>query len=236
LYPILVRDFTVTGFKGIVIAGLLAAAISTYAGMGAAMSALLTRDVYARLIASNRDDRHYLLAGRWLTLAVVAGSFLYVPFLLRQGMMMFYLNLVSAFVAPLLTVFLMGVFTPVHRKSGTIGLLVGMGYGVWRMAAEKLAVDYGLVTLPAVMMNGYAAYPISVMITAGTMVLVSAVLGWERRSGLLRFEETGWLRASQVEAAHLESPIDRERSNWIPVLLGLAVIGLGLVLSFVVFW
>ena len=174
--------------KGIVIAGLLAAAISTYAGMGAAMSALLTRDVYARLIARNRDDRHYLLAGRWLTLAVVLGSFLYVPFLLKQGMMMFYLNLVSAFVAPLLTVFLMGVFTPVHRRSGTIGLLVGMGYGVWRMIAEKLAVDQGLVIMPAIMMNGYAAYPFSVVITAGSMVLVSAILGWESHAGELRLE------------------------------------------------
>ena len=60
-------------FKGIVIAGLLAAAVSTYAGIGAAMSALLTRDVYARLIARDRDDAHYVRVGRWMTLAVDAG-------------------------------------------------------------------------------------------------------------------------------------------------------------------
>ena len=190
----------------------------------------------ARLIATDRDDRHYLLAGRWLTLAVMAGSFLYVPFMLKQGMVNFYLNLVSAFVAPLLTVFLMGVFTRVHRRSGTIGLLVGMGYGVWRMAAEKLAVDHGLVTMPAIMMNSYAAYSISVAITAGTMMLVTAILGRQQRDGLLRFEESGWLRRSQVEAAQLKSHYDGERSNAIPIVLGLAVIGLGLVLSFVVFW
>jgi SSS family solute:Na+ symporter len=235
VYPILVRDFTATGFKGIVIAGLLAAAISTYAGMGAAMSALLTRDVYARLIATDRDDRHYLSAGRWLTLAVMAGSFLYVPFLLKQGMMMFYLNLVSAFVAPLLTVFLMGVFTPVHRRSGTVGLLVGMAYGVLRMVAEKLAVDHGIVIMPAIMLNSYAAYPISVAITAGTMMLVTGILGRERGDGLIRVEKPGWLRQSQAAAAHLESPVDRERSNVIPAVLGFAVIGLGLVLSFVIF-
>ena len=131
--------------KGIVIAGLLAAAISTYAGMGAAMSALLTRDVYARLIARDRDDAHYLRVGRWLTLAVMLGSFLYVPFLLEQGMMMFYLDLVAAFVIPLLTVYLMGVFTRVHRKSGTIGLLVGVAYGVWRLIASELATSTGIV-------------------------------------------------------------------------------------------
>jgi len=236
LYPIVVRDFTAIGFQGIVIAGLLAAAISTYAGMGAAMAALLTRDVYARLIVPSRDDRHYLLAGRWLTLAVAMGSFLYVPFLLKQGMMMFYLNLVSAFVAPLLTVFLMGVFTRVHRKSGTAGLLVGMAYGVWRMVAEKLAVDHGLLTMPAVMMNSYAAYPISIAITSGTMLLVSAALGWEPRGGRLQLDEAGWLRQSQMRAAHLGSPPEHERGDTLPVALGWGVIGLGVVLSFVIFW
>ncbi len=89
VYPVLIRDFTTVGFKGIVVAGLLAAAISTYAGIGAAMSALLTQDIYARLIAPNRDGVHYLRVGRWLTVAVTLGSFLYVPFLLAQGMMMF---------------------------------------------------------------------------------------------------------------------------------------------------
>jgi Na+/proline symporter len=236
VYPILVRDFTVTGFKGIVIAGLLAAAISTYAGMGAAMSALLTRDVYARLIATDRDDRHYLLAGRWLTLAVTGGSFLYVPFLLKQGMMTFYLNLVSAFVAPLLTVFLMGVFTPVHRRSGTIGLLVGFGYGVWRLASEKLAVDHGLLIMPAIMMNSYAAYPISVVITAGTMALVTATLGCERRYGSLHPAQMDWSRRSRLESTDLKSLLEVERNHKTPLVLGLGVIGVGLVLSFVVFW
>jgi SSS family solute:Na+ symporter len=236
LYPVMIRDYALVGLKGIIISGLLAAAISTYAGMGAAMSALLTRDVYARLIAPNRDDRHYLWMGRCLTVAVALGSFLYVPFLLKQGMMMFYLNLVSAFVAPLLTVFLMGVFTPAHRVSGTIGLVAGMAYGIWRMVAEKLAVEQGIMIMPPVMMNGYAAYPISVAITAGTMLFVSVIKGWEPVAGHLRLDETGWLKQSQLQAAHMESPIDRERSNLIPVVLGLVLITLGLVLSFVVFW
>ncbi len=237
VYPILVRDFTAIGFKGIVIAGLLAAAISTYAGMGAAMSALVTRDIYARLFARNRDDRHYLVAGRWLTVLIVLGSFFYVPFLLKQGMMMFYLNLVSAFVAPLLTVFLMGIFTPVHRRSGTIGLLVGMCYGIWRMVAERVALDHGFVLMPAVMMNSYAAYPVSVAITAGTMLLVSVALGWTPRGGRLRLEESGWLRQSQISAAPVGNSLPEDtRSNAIPVVFGLAVITFGIALSFVIFW
>lgn len=235
VYPILIRDFTVAGWKGIVVAGLLAAAISTYAGMGAAMSALLTRDVYARLIARDRDDHHYVVVGRWMTLAIVMGSFVYVPFLLKQGMMAFYLNLVSAFVAPLLTVYLMGVFTRVHRTSGTIGLLVGMTYGVWRMAAERLAIDYGLLTMPAAMMNSYAAYPISVLITAGTMFILSILRGWERPGETLHRMERGW-RPNCPAAVAQSPPVEREPSDAAPIIFGLAVVAFGIYLGFVAFW
>ena len=237
VYPVLVRDFTAAGFKGIVVAGLVAAAVSTYAGIGAAMSALLTRDVYARLIARNRDDAHYLRVGRWLTLAVTLGSFAYVPFLLRAGMMMFYLDLVAAFVMPLLTVYLMGIFTRVHRKSGTIGLLAGVAYGAWRLIAGKLATETGIALLPAPMLDSFAAYPISLLITAGTMIIVSLILGFEPRGSLLHKEAAGRLHETQT---HTESSrvgrVREAHARLVPALLGVAVLALGLTLSFVIFW
>ena len=96
--------------------------------------------------------------------------------------MMFYLDLVAAFVIPLLTVYLMGVFTRVHRKSGTIGLLAGVIYGVWRLIAANVATE-----TPASffcqrwMIDSFAAYPISLLITAITMLLVSLAFGFEPR-------------------------------------------------------
>ena len=200
------------------------------------MSSLLTRDVYARLIAPNRDDRHYTLAGRWLTLGVMLVSILYLPLLLKQGMMMFYLNLVSAFVAPLMTVFLMGIFSRVHRRAGTIGLLVGMTYGAWRLTAQALAVDYDFAVMPAALMDNFAAYPISMLLTAGTMVAVSLLLGWESRGELLHDEAGGWLRQSQLSGSTPVPAIQDQRGSALPLGLGLAVIGLGFVLSFVIFW
>jgi SSS family solute:Na+ symporter len=200
------------------------------------MSAVLTRDVYARLLVRDRDDRHYLRVGRWLTLAVMLASFLYVPFLLQRGMMMFYLDLVAAFVIPLLTIYLMGVFTRVHRRSGTIGLLAGVAYGAWRLAAGKVALGWGVAILPAAACDSFAAYPISFLITASTMILVSLVLGWEPRGPLLHQEADGWLRQSQLDARRFQTPTERQQSNVLPLALGLAVVGLGTALSFLVFW
>jgi len=66
------------GFKGLVVAGVLAAAMST---LNSALNAIATVgvvDVYRRHVAKQRDDRHYLLVARTLsclaTLAMVVGA------------------------------------------------------------------------------------------------------------------------------------------------------------------
>ena len=235
IYPILVRDFTGVGFKGLVVAGVLAAAFSTYDSIGSTLSSLLTRDVYARFLVRDRDDHHYLRVGQWLTPAIIFVSFLYVPFLLKRGMLLFYLNLVSAFVVPLLTIYLMGTFTRVHRKSGTVGLLCGVAYGVWRLLAPLAAKHFGVAILPAVMADESASYIFSMLITSGAMVIVSLRLGWEPRGELLHEERSGWLRDSQLAAA-LIAPSREPASRLLPAVLGIVVIAVGLVLSFVVYW
>ena len=241
IYPLLVSQIETVGLKGIVVAGILAASLSTYDSIGSALSALLTRDVYARLLVTGRDDRHYLRISQWLTPAVIAISFFYIPGLLRGGMVLYYLDLTSAFVIPLLTIYLMGSFTRVHRSSGLIGLLAGASYGILRMAAPLVAEQTGWVLLPAAMMGTYAAYPFSMLVTAATMVLVSQVAGWEsgRASDLTsRQEESAWLRSSQLKIRQIQEKISRRapQGQRLPALLSTLALAIGCVLTFVVFW
>ena len=241
IYPLLVSQIETVGLKGIVVAGILAASLSTYDSIGSALSALLTRDVYARLLVPGRDDRHYLRISQWLTPAVIAISFFYIPGLLRGGMVLYYLDLTSAFVIPLLTIYLMGSFTRVHRSSGLIGLLAGASYGILRMAAPLVAEQTGWVLLPAAMMGTYAAYPFSMLVTAATMVLVSQVAGWEsgRASDLTsRQEESAWLRSSQLKIRQIQSEITRRapQDQRLPALLSTLALAVGCLLTFVVFW
>ncbi len=231
IYPVLVRDLTVAGVRGIVVAGLIAAAFSTFDSIGSALAALITRDLYGRVFVTDADDRHYLLVGRWLTPVIILGSFLYLP-LLDQGMFAFYLEMVAAFVTPLLTVYLMGVITRVHRASATVGLLVGVAYGIWGLVASWAAVNYGVALLPAALANAHVAAPMSVLVTAGTMVLVSLFYGWTPSGELLHEEQQAWLRASQQQIRET-SP---EATGRAPLLLGGLVLAAGLLLSFVIFW
>jgi hypothetical protein len=105
-----------------------------------------------------------------------------------------------------------------------------------RLIAGKLATESGIALLPATMLDSFASYPISLAITAGTMVIVSLVLGFEPRGSLLHKEAAGWLQASETPAKTSDAAIANQRSNLVPSLLGLIVIGLGLTLSFAIFW
>ena len=240
IYPYLVSLVDTVGLKGLVVAGILAAALSTYDSIGSSLSALLTRDVYARLFVQDRDDRHYLRVGQMLTPLIIALSFAYVPFLLKGGMVMFYLELTSTFVIPLLTLFLMGTLTRVHRLSGLIGLLAGALYGIVRLLSPWIAESFGIAVMPEVMLNAWAAYPISMLITAGVMVLVSVVVGWEQSGELLHdshVEEGAWLRSSQTAARDLVATVDdAERNFTTPTVLAYLVVAAGCLLSFLFFW
>ena len=149
---------------------------------------------------------------------------------------MFYLEIASTFVIPLLTVFLMGTFTRVHRSSGLIGLLVGAGYGIMSLLAEPVAEYLGIAVLPAVMVDTYVAYPLSMLITALTMCAASWFVGWEGR-GLVHkehIEEGVWLRSSQLELHHLQK--SETASGYVPAVFAIGVVVLGCVLSSMVFW
>ncbi|MBQ12586.1 MAG: hypothetical protein CMJ45_13680 [Planctomyces sp.] len=235
IYPLLVRELSGPILMGLVVAGILAASFSTYDSIGSTLSALLVRDVYARLFVPDRDDRHYLLVGRWLTPVIILGSFGYVPFLLEAGMLNFYIDLVGAFVAPLLTIYLMGTFSRVHRRSGAIGLGAGVAYGTLRLFAPVIAETFGVAVLPAVMADGLAGWVFCVLITAVTMIAVSLVIGWNPRGELLHQETHGWLQSSQRQIREISGD-DQHTGNAWPTVLGLAVVLVGVVLSFVIFW
>ncbi len=232
IYPVLVRDFTFAGLTGIVMAGILAAAFSTYDSIGSTLSALITRDIYARLFVTDRDDRHYLTVGRWLTPAIIFGSFLYVPALLAEGMIFIYLKIVGAFVVPLLTVYLLGCFTRVHRGSASVGLFGGVGYGLLALLAPTVATHHGILLLPTSLLNPHTTAPVTLLVTATLMLVYSMIRGWEREKQAMHTEAKSWLRHSQRQLVETAAPT---RSLTWPSLLGLSVVALGLLLT-LLFW
>lgn len=233
-FPLIVRELTSVGMKGLIVAGVVAACFSTFDSIGSTVPSLLVRDVFARLVVKDRPDSYYVAVSRWLTPAVILGSFAFVPLLLQErGMLMVFLDWVGAFVVPLLAVYLMGAFTRVHRSSATWGLAVGIAYGTLKLLAPVLALRFGVAILPAVMVNNYASTVISLLLTIAAMLTVSAWRGWEPSSQPRDFVQEGWLRDSRMQ---VRVPSVNERSAVLPVTLAGAIVAIGAVLSFVVFW
>lgn len=233
-FPLLVRELTGAGFRGLVVAGVVAASFSTFDSIGSTVPSVLVRDVWARLFVRNREDSYYVRTSRLLTPLVILGSFAFVPLLLQErGMLLVLLDWVGAFVVPLLAVYLLGAFTRVHRSSATPGLAAGILYGTLKLAAPLLALRYGVAVLPAPLVSNYASPVCGLLLTAGVMLAVTAVRGREASKEPRQLKLAGWLGASRRELATLPRS---ERDRLAPVALGWAVFGIGFLLSFGVLW
>jgi len=72
--PIVIRDYLPVGLSGLLIAGLLAAFMSTFSGTINAAAAYLVNDLYKRYRHPNAADREYIRAGYVASFAVVAAG------------------------------------------------------------------------------------------------------------------------------------------------------------------
>ena len=178
VYPYLVQNFLGPGLVGIVVAGVLAGGISTYDSIGSSIAAIFTRDIYARFFVKNRNDEHYLFVSRCATFGVIALSFGYIPFL-DSGMVVFYLRITSVAVIPLFTVYMMGTLTRVHKRSGVVGLFVGIAYGCSSLLGDRYGLD-----LPFWWTNAWWAYLWSIVFTSSAMLSTTLYWGWARKEDL----------------------------------------------------
>ncbi len=72
ILPIAIRDFVPDGLKGVLIAGLVAAFMSTYAATVNAAPAYLVNDIYKRYIKPNASERAYVRMSYLVSFGVIA--------------------------------------------------------------------------------------------------------------------------------------------------------------------
>ena len=232
LYPILANEFLGPGLKGLAVAGMVAAVVSTFDSMGSALSAIFTRDVYARLIARNKSDEHYVFVGRIATVAVLLIGFAYLPFIWKQDhMLKAFTTLIPVFVTPLFTIYVAGVFTNLHRASGTFGLLCGAAYGLVALYNRQIAET---PVLPHWFTELWVAYSWSIGFTLIPMILASLVLTSRKGEDSTPREETGWLQRSREDLPAF--PDAGQRGSLTTWLSALAVTALSCWIVFVWLW
>ncbi len=146
-FPLLVAHILPVGVRGIVVAGLLAALMSSLAGVFNASATLFTMDFYSRLRPS-ASERHLVWMGRVATVAMVIVGLAWIPVIQGGRGLYDYLQGVQAYLAPpIFVVFFFGIFNKRLNKYGCMAaLIVGFALGLFRLAVDT----------PAALIDGFA--------------------------------------------------------------------------------
>jgi SSS family solute:Na+ symporter len=151
-FPLMVQHVLPVGIRGMVVAGLLAALMSSLAGAFNASSTLFTMDFYRKFKpAASQDELVWM--GRIATAVMVLIGLAWIPVIQGARGLYDYLQGVQGYLAPpIFVVFFFGVF---NRRLNATGCLWALVVG-FLMGAFRLAVD----TPVTLKMAGFeAGYP-----------------------------------------------------------------------------
>ena len=138
-YPMLLAsNILPVGIKGIVLAGLLAAIMSSLASVFNTVSVLFTNDFY-KVNNPGASERELVLVGRLSTTFIVILTIICVPLVkLINSQVYLYLQSLQGYISPPITaVFLWGfLLKKVNAKAAITTLIIGEGIGFLRLILE----------------------------------------------------------------------------------------------------
>jgi SSS family solute:Na+ symporter len=136
-FPLLVATVLPAGVRGIVVAGLLAALMSSLAGVFNASATLFTMDFYSKL-RPNVSQHRLVWIGRVATTVMVIIGLAWIPVIQGGRGLYDYLQGVQAYLAPpIFVVFFLGVFFKrLNGRGALAALVVGFLLGLFRLAID----------------------------------------------------------------------------------------------------
>ena len=137
VFPLLVATVLPAGIRGIVVAGLLAALMSSLAGVFNACSTLFTMDLYSKF-KPNVSEAQLVRVGRIATAVMVVIGLLWIPVIQGSRGLYDYLQSVQGYLAPpIFVVFFFGIFSKrMNAKGALAALVVGFVMGLFRLAID----------------------------------------------------------------------------------------------------
>ena len=142
-FPLMLATYAPAWFAGLIVAGGLAAGMSSLDADTNANSAMLTKDVYATFVKKNAPDRHYITIGRLIVVGLVAITVAAAAY--RWGLVVLMIGVTASMITQLLPAVL-AVTVPMgirFTKAGvTSGILAGLAVSLLsRFFAADLLPD-----------------------------------------------------------------------------------------------
>lgn len=182
VFATMVRELLPSGVRGLIVACLLAALMSSLASLFNSSAALFTVDIYEKL-RPGQSARHLLNVGRIATAAVVCLGVLWIPVMgkVQGGGLYQYLQNVQGYLAPPITMlFLLGLFWKrINSVGATWGLVVGFLLGMVKLTLQTFfGAAEGRLHSPALFaavgdFNPYYATGVLALISVVVIVVAS---------------------------------------------------------------
>jgi SSS family solute:Na+ symporter len=167
-YPWLISVFIPAGIKGLVVAALTAAIVSSLASMLNSTSTIFTMDIYKPYFAKNTSDRQIVKTGRITAAVALVIAVLLAPLMGGIPQMFQYIQEYTGIVSPgILGVFLMGLF---WKKTTTKAAIIGALSSV----VVALLLKASIVDLPFMDQMFYTLL-ITMVIIAGVSLTTSEI-------------------------------------------------------------
>ena len=146
-YPTLIASTLIpSGLRGLVMAGVLAALMSSLASLFNSTATLYTMDYY-RHFNPQASERKLVLVGRLSTMIIVITAILWVPLTkMISSQIYIYLQSVQAYISPPITaVFLLGIFSKrITGKAAIYTLIFGGIIGASRLIMELIGKSFSV--------------------------------------------------------------------------------------------
>ena len=141
VFPTMVASLLPAGLRGIVVAGLLSALMSSLASLFNSCATLFTVDIYEKL-RPGRPEKELVRVGRIATGVVVGCGVIWIPVmkLVSSGGLYQYLQSVQGYLAPPITAtFLLGLFFKrINARGAFAGLVTGFVLGMAKLTIQAL--------------------------------------------------------------------------------------------------
>nr|XP_005887339.1 PREDICTED: sodium/glucose cotransporter 5 isoform X3 [Bos mutus] len=182
-YPKLVMELMPTGLRGLMVAVMMAALMSSLTSIFNSSSTLFTMDIWRRL-RPRAGERELLLVGRLVIVVLVGVSVAWIPVLQGSngGQLFIYMQSVTSSLAPPVTaVFVLGIFwRRAHEQGAFWGLMAGLAVGATRLVLEFLhpAPPCGHPDTRPPILHGvhYLHFAVALFLLSGAVVVAGSLL------------------------------------------------------------
>ncbi|KAF3813634.1 hypothetical protein GH733_018787 [Mirounga leonina] len=221
-YPKLVMELMPIGLRGLMIAVMMAALMSSLTSIFNGSSTLFTMDIWRRL-RPRAGERELLLVGRLVIVVLIGVSVAWIPILQdsNSGQLFIYMQSVTSSLAPPVTaIFVLGIFWRRANEQGAFwGLMVGLAVGATRLVLEFLhpAPPCGDPdTRPSILGSiHYLHFAVALFVLSGVVVVAGSLMTPPPRG--IQIENLTWWTLAQdvpVGAKAGDGRIPQKHTFW----------------------